>query len=72
MELIKLLKDNFEDYIRGKSQENQVIIIKLVESLAKDVMGALDKGKKGNLDVRISILRSILELVQVIQYGSGE
>ena len=72
MELIKLLKDNFEDYIRGKSQENQVIIIKLVESLAKDVMGALDKGKKGNLDVRISILRSIVELVQVIQYGSGE
>ena len=67
-----MLKDNFEDYIRGKSQENQVIIIKLVESLAKDVMGALDKGKKGNLDVRISILRSIVELVQVIQYGSGE
>lgn len=67
-----MLKDNFEDYIRGKSQENQVIIIKLVESLAKDVMGALDKGKKGNLDVRSSILRSIVELVQVIQYGSGE
>ena len=72
MELIKLLKDNFEDYIRGKSQENQVIIIKLVESLAKDVMGALDKGKKGNLDVRSSILRSIVELIQVIQYGSGK
>lgn len=67
-----MLKDNFEDYIRGKSQENQVIIIKLVESLAKDVMGALDKGKKGNLDVRSSILRSIVELIQVIQYGSGK
>ena len=46
-----MLQENFEDYLKGKTEENQRIIIKLVESLARDIMAALDTRKKGMLDV---------------------
>ena len=39
--------------MKGKSDQNRQIIIKLIESLSKDLMIALDTRKEGVLDVRV-------------------
>eukprot|EP00347_Sterkiella_histriomuscorum_P018501 403345272 len=49
-ELGDLLMENFEDLIKGKSDENRQIISKLIQSLARDLMQALDTRKEGVLD----------------------
>lgn len=51
-ELEDLLIESFEDLIKGKSDENRQIIKKLIQSLARDLMQALDTRKEGVLDVR--------------------
>ncbi|CDW74928.1 UNKNOWN [Stylonychia lemnae] len=49
-ELCDLLMENFEDLIKGKSDENRLIIQKLIQSLARELMTALDTRKEGSLD----------------------
>jgi hypothetical protein len=52
-ELGVLILDNFEDLMKDKNDENRQIIIKLIKSLTRDIMVALDTRKEGVLDVRI-------------------
>lgn len=52
VELVSLISDNFEEFTKGKSQQNKHIILDLIRSLAKDIMVALDIRNEGVLDVR--------------------
>ena len=55
--------ENFEDLIKGKSEESRQVIAKLVQSLSKDIMAVLDTRKEGMLDVRKMLIISDIVVV---------
>lgn len=59
-----MITDHFEELMRGKSEDNKLIIKEIIKGLAKDIMTALDIRKEGNLDVCFIILT--LDIVVLI------
>jgi len=50
-ELYHLVLENFATELKGKSDDNQVIIKKFIVGLAREIMHELDTRKEGYLDV---------------------